>query len=82
MIAHTYLYCYTHGNERYYFGWQTPYNEVHRGFSKTGPAMWYDEIRPGDTFEIKICDKDPVKHYLNDAVFGNMNNGVCYFGKE
>lgn len=54
-------YSYFIGDTEYGFIWETPYDEIHRGFSKV--RTWYDDCGSDTYFTIGYCSKDPKLHH-------------------
>lgn len=79
----TYLvYYYQYKNVKYIFGWVTPYDETHRGYSSVKSHTWYDLLSQNEFFNIKINKKNAKQHYISSKKCIDMNNGVYFLGEQ
>lgn len=69
-------YAYRVDGRQYVFAWETPYDELHRGYGG-GPATWYDGVGQGAPFAVRIDPADPLRHVIIDEPFAQMNGVVC-----
>lgn len=53
------VYTFTVGERRYWFAWESPFDEAHRG---PDDPMWYDVIRRGTRFEVRYQASDRTQH--------------------
>lgn len=74
----TYLcYAYEFGGKVYHFAWETPYDEIHRGFNADAPAQWYDGMGEGQPLGVLVDPAEPWKHYIATPPFDAMNGSVA-----
>jgi hypothetical protein len=74
------LYSYVVDGVEYAFLWETYYDESHRGRGGSSKSAWYDNVMPGDEFEIKYSSGDPRKHYIKDKKM--KFDGALFAGKK
>jgi len=72
-------YSYFIGDIEYGFIWETPYDEIHRGYNKV--KVWYDDCGSDTYFTIAYCSKDPKLHYPTVKKCKDLVN-VQYIGKK
>lgn len=75
------VYAYRFDGTTYAFAWETPYDEMHRGY-RGGPSTWYDEISQGQPIAIKVNPRAPHEHFIVDEVFHHANQGVTFLDPE
>lgn len=63
----------------YGFLWETPYDEIHRGYSKV--RTWYDDCGCDTYFTIAYCSKDPKLHHPTVKKCKDLVN-VSFIGKK
>jgi hypothetical protein len=72
-------YSYFIGDIEYGFIWETPYDEIHRGYNKV--KVWYDDCGSDTYFTIAYCSKDPKLHFPTVKKCKDLVN-VQYIGKK
>jgi hypothetical protein len=70
-------YAYEYGGRVYHFAWETPYDELHRGFGHTGPAAWYDGMGEGQPFGVLVDPSEPWRHWIATPPFDAMNGSIA-----
>ena len=75
------IYAYLFEGTTYAFAWETPYDEMHRGYGG-GPEVWYDKISQGQKIALMVNPRTPHEHFVNDAVFHHLNRGVTYLDPD
>jgi hypothetical protein len=55
------IYSFIAKDGEYGFGWETYWDETHRGYS--GEKAWYDILVTGAVFPVKYLSSDPSVHY-------------------
>jgi hypothetical protein len=73
------LYAYHYKDAEYGFLWETSFDEADRAKNGGEPHIWYDDIREGDTFRVRIRLKDPRQHVIMDLPFTGMNDSSVIF---
>lgn len=77
------LYAYVHKDREYGFLWETFFDEAQRAASGGEPHVWYDDIREGHKFRVRVSMKDPKQHVILEEPFTGMNEGqVLYLGDK
>jgi len=75
------VYAYRYGDVTYAFAWETPYDELHRGYGG-GPTTWYDHVSQGQPISMRVNPRAPHEHFVTDRVFRPLNRGVTYLDPD
>jgi hypothetical protein len=73
------LYAFRFRDAEYGFLWETSFDETDRAKNGGEPHIWYDDIREGDTFRVRVRLKDPKQHVIMDLPFTGMNDSSVIF---
>jgi len=77
----TYLmYAYIYNGKEYGFAWETDDQEIISNSSHFADPPWYEFIRQGQSFKIKLHKVNPYLHYIIEKPFVLMNSTVLRLG--
>lgn len=68
------LYGYRFKDREYGFLWETYFDEAQRASGGGEPRVWYDDVREGDVFPVRIRLKDPRQHVVLEGPFTGIND--------
>jgi len=77
----TYLiYAYIFNNKEYGFAWDTDQEEIICHSNHLSDPPWFEFIKQGQLFRIKVNNNNPYLHYITEKPFAFMNSTVLKLG--
>jgi hypothetical protein len=74
------MYAYIHDNKEYGFAWDTDNEEMFSHSIHPVEPPWFEFIKQGHLFRIKINKTNPYLHYITEKPFAFINGPVLKLG--
>jgi len=74
------IYAYIFNNKEYGFAWESDYEEVFTHSNSIADPPWFEFIKPGQSFKIRVNDDNPYLHFITEKPFAFMNSPVLKLG--
>jgi hypothetical protein len=74
------IYAYIFNNKEYGFAWESEDEESPAHPNCIADPPWFEFIKPGQLFKIRINEENPYQHYITEKPFACMNSPVLKLG--